>query len=404
MRAFLPLLVAKEYCVISRGTAWAKNVRPIRLGVVFIVLTLIAAFAFPVFPTNSASYCRVRVLIASPDVGTVDVLLNSLQIAGSNKLGDLTPYSTRPADHYGLRVFAPGQSEPGKAFVGHTVYLMAGKDYTVVVFGKNADKTLDISAEVDNNALDAASAKIRFANYLPGSGTLSLTVSGGTAALESAAFGQASNTYASTSPGSVTLTATNASGVTVTQTTATLSANTTISAFTVPGAGGTGAALLLNLDAGTPTMPLNAAPVTSGASPAAAVATAVPAAAASTATSPATAATPVPSGGGASVGLRTALVPVPSVANTDAKVFYALSGHTLGGVFKTYWDNHGGLEQFGYPITEEFQEVSTTDGKTYVTQYFERARFEQHPDKAGTPFEVLQGLLGRELIKMLGAG
>ena len=53
---------------------------------------------------------------------------------------------------------------------------------------------------------------------------------------------------------------------------------------------------------------------------------------------------------------------------------------------------------------EVYQEVSTTDGKTYVTQYFERARFEQHPDKAGTPFEVLQGLLGRELIKLLGAG
>lgn len=94
--------------MISRGTAWARNVRPVRLGVVFVALTLIAAFAFPAFPTNSASYCRVRVLIASPDVGTVDVLLNSLQIAGSNKLGDLTPYSTRPADHYGLRVFAPG--------------------------------------------------------------------------------------------------------------------------------------------------------------------------------------------------------------------------------------------------------------------------------------------------------
>jgi len=278
---------------------------------------------------------------------------------------------------------------------------MAGKDYTVVVFGKNADKTLDVAAEVDNNTLDSASAKIRFANYLPGSGTLSLTVSGGTAALESAAFGQSSNTYASTSPGSVTLTATNASGATVTQTTATLSANTTISAFAVPGAGGTGAALLLNLDAGTPTMPLNAASVTSGASTVAA--TAVPAAAASTAISPTIAATPAPSGG-ASVGLRSALVPVPSVTNTNAKVFYAVTQHTLGGVFKTYWDNHGGLEQFGYPITEEFQEVSATDGKTYVTQYFERARFEQHPDKAGTPFEVEQGLLGRELIKMLGAG
>jgi hypothetical protein len=33
-----------------------------------------------------------------------------------------------------------------------------------------------------------------------------------------------------------------------------------------------------------------------------------------------------------------------------------------------------------------------------VVQYFERARFEWHPDNIGTPYEVLLGLLGNQLL------
>jgi hypothetical protein len=69
--------------------------------------------------------------------------------------------------------------------------------------------------------------------------------------------------------------------------------------------------------------------------------------------------------------------------------------HTVRGVVLTYWRSHGGLAQFGYPLTEQFSEKNPTDGKVYTVQYFERARFELHPEHAGTPSEVLLGLLGR---------
>src|SRR5205823_1207557 len=52
------------------------------------------------------------------------------------------------------------------------------------------------------------------------------------------------------------------------------------------------------------------------------------------------------------------------------------------------------LAVFGYPLSEEFPELSATDGKLYTVQYFERNRFEYHPEFAGTPNEVLMGLLG----------
>jgi hypothetical protein len=76
--------------------------------------------------------------------------------------------------------------------------------------------------------------------------------------------------------------------------------------------------------------------------------------------------------------------------------YFAPVGHTLRGGFRDYWQQYGGLAQFGYPLTEEFAEVSPTDGKTYVTQYFERARFESHPENK-PPYNVLLGLLGRTI-------
>jgi hypothetical protein len=38
----------------------------------------------------------------------------------------------------------------------------------------------------------------------------------------------------------------------------------------------------------------------------------------------------------------------------------------------------------------------------YLAQYFERARFEAHPELAGSPYEVLLGLLGNELLHERG--
>ena len=58
----------------------------------------------------------------------------------------------------------------------------------------------------------------------------------------------------------------------------------------------------------------------------------------------------------------------------------------------------GGLAQFGYPLTEErWDSLPTGVGRCCVTQYFERARFEYHPENTGTPYEVLLGQFGRQV-------
>jgi hypothetical protein len=89
----------------------------------------------------------------------------------------------------------------------------------------------------------------------------------------------------------------------------------------------------------------------------------------------------------------------PAALSLDRTLF-PQTGYSLGGAFKRFWEENGGLAVYGYPISEEIQEESSTDGKTYTVQYFQRNRYEFHPDAVGTPFEVQVGLLGAELFKL----
>jgi len=85
-----------------------------------------------------------------------------------------------------------------------------------------------------------------------------------------------------------------------------------------------------------------------------------------------------------------------SYANEDSQ-FFPQTNKTISGKFLKYWRENGGLTIFGYPITEAQPEVDPETGKTFLIQWFERNRFELHPEKAGTRFEVLLGLLGKDL-------
>lgn len=79
--------------------------------------------------------------------------------------------------------------------------------------------------------------------------------------------------------------------------------------------------------------------------------------------------------------------------NTSVSFLFPETGKRLGGRFLQYWQEHGGLSQQGYPISDEFTELSELDGKPYKVQYFERAVFELHPENR-PPFDVLLSQLG----------
>jgi hypothetical protein len=96
-----------------------------------------------------------------------------------------------------------------------------------------------------------------------------------------------------------------------------------------------------------------------------------------------------------SVGLTIAFQPqlhLQALAQADCQTF-PQTGKTVCGKFLTYWQNNGGLPQQGYPISNEFIEVSDLNGQAYTVQYFERAVFELHPENQ-PPYDVLLSQLG----------
>ncbi len=87
----------------------------------------------------------------------------------------------------------------------------------------------------------------------------------------------------------------------------------------------------------------------------------------------------------------------------DRLCFPNVSGITncIDGRFRQYWQQNGGLPVFGYPITAAANERNRDTGQTYLTQWFERNRFELHPENQ-PPYGVLLGLLGNDRLLQQG--
>ncbi|MBV9119544.1 MAG: hypothetical protein JOZ39_02465, partial [Chloroflexi bacterium] len=93
----------------------------------------------------------------------------------------------------------------------------------------------------------------------------------------------------------------------------------------------------------------------------------------------------------------------PPFKSTSDHVYFPQTGHSLSLGFLKFFNANGGLDAFGYPISEELQEANNDgSGRVYNVQYFQRARFEYHPELAGTPYEVELGLLGDQQIHAKG--
>jgi len=71
----------------------------------------------------------------------------------------------------------------------------------------------------------------------------------------------------------------------------------------------------------------------------------------------------------------------------------------ISGRLLEFWEANGGLPVFGYPLGNA--EPHDTPEGTFLTQYFERARFELHPENK-PPYDVLLGRVGAERLEAVG--
>jgi hypothetical protein len=98
----------------------------------------------------------------------------------------------------------------------------------------------------------------------------------------------------------------------------------------------------------------------------------------------------------------------PRIAPSGDCRAFAETGHAICGELLAAWRAGGlnldsdpsineneSLALFGLPLSDATPERGS-DGRTYTVQWFERARFELHPENQ-PPYNVLLGLLGREL-------
>lgn len=83
------------------------------------------------------------------------------------------------------------------------------------------------------------------------------------------------------------------------------------------------------------------------------------------------------------------------IKNTATRRYFPETKQIVQYGFKQIWETKGGLAIFGLPISGEIQEQAD-DGKTRTVQYFERVRFEYHPELPDGQ-RVLISLLGRKL-------
>lgn len=90
--------------------------------------------------------------------------------------------------------------------------------------------------------------------------------------------------------------------------------------------------------------------------------------------------------------------PLVQATNDDILCFEGKTDDCITGRFLDYWRQHGGLAVFGYPITPPRSEVNNDLGGTYTTQWFERARFELHPENT-PPYDVLLGRIGVDALQ-----
>src|SRR5687767_10906046 len=83
-----------------------------------------------------------------------------------------------------------------------------------------------------------------------------------------------------------------------------------------------------------------------------------------------------------------------ATAQTPART---MNGFEVSGRFLEEWGKQGSEQSSvyvnGLPITARRAEISMEDGRTYQTQWFERARYEAHPENP-KPYDVLLGRLG----------
>jgi len=183
--------------------------------------TGVQTFAASAHPATSPSF--VRVIHASPDVGTADVFVDGSKLLSSFAFGTVTGYASIPPGPHKVQIALVGKGI-GASVITQTLTVSPGTAYTVAAIGTKATG-LSLEVFVDNNFISPGTTKFRVYQLSPDAGSVSVAA-GHVTLLNGISYQNASN-YLSIGAGAQTFQVSSPSN------NATLSASTTLEANTV---------------------------------------------------------------------------------------------------------------------------------------------------------------------------
>lgn len=195
----------------------------------FGVMAFVSVQALPVSAHTTQSKgstdttAFIRVVHASPDVGTVDVFVDGAKMLSSFQYATVTGYVPLPAGSHKVQIALIGKGI-GASVISQTIAVQAGQAYTVAALGTMASG-FSLQVFTDNNMVVGNIAKVRVYHLSPGTGTVNVTASNGTD-VSGLSYPQAS-TYITVTPGSYTL------NITPTQTNTSFPVQATLKPWTV---------------------------------------------------------------------------------------------------------------------------------------------------------------------------
>jgi len=206
-----------------------------RISLVLGGLALLVILGTQAARTSAATPAYIRVIHASPAVGTADVFVDGSLLLSSFAFGAVTDYVPLPAGPHKVQIALVGKGI-GAAALTQTLDVQPGVVYTAAAIGSQAT-ALSIEVFIDNNILAAGQAKTRVYNLSPDAGSFNFS-SGGNTLLNQVGYQQASN-YMTLSAGSYNFDLTAPNTNTNLPLAMTLGKNTVTSIFAVGMANGT---------------------------------------------------------------------------------------------------------------------------------------------------------------------
>jgi Domain of unknown function (DUF4397) len=160
-----------------------------RISLVLAGLALLVLLGTQATRTSAATPAYIRVIHASPAVGTADVFVDGNLLLSSFAFGSVTDYVPLPAGPHKVQIALVGKGI-GASVITQTLAVQPGVVYTAAAIGSQATG-LSIEVFIDNNFLVAGQAKARIYNLSPDAGSFNLSANGNTL-LNQVAYQQAS--------------------------------------------------------------------------------------------------------------------------------------------------------------------------------------------------------------------